>query len=169
MPFTKLMVLALAIGAAPHEKPAAEIAWYTQIGFWHHHKDSLSGKSFIFHNANVDGAQSGQATANVRLNKGFEGIQKFQARMTLGPAPATAGMLVQNKQATYYFLIKKEKIGNYLQVRRRNKMEITAIFIAPVLIPDTVNLRLFVKNDSLKRQTDGFLRDSVDRVRMSAG
>ena len=148
MPFIEIMTVALLAGAASGEKPSA-IAWYTQIGFWHLQKDSLSGKFFLFHNAHFDGAKSGQATANVRFNEGFVGIREFMGRIALGPAPASAGLLVKNKQTAYLFFIKKGKGRDYLQICRRNKAGTASIFIAPVTISDTVALRLLVKKDSL--------------------
>jgi hypothetical protein len=144
------MVVAVLVTAALSTQRPSLDAWYTQIGFWHYQKDTVAGRSYIFHNAHIDGAKSGQATANVRFNKGFDGIREFIGRMALGPPPAWAGMLVQNKKTTYYFLVKKEKTGNFLQISRRNKEEVAGIFIATVSISDTVALRLLVKKDSLQ-------------------
>ncbi len=147
-PCIAMAVVALLAGTAPREKPRVS-AWYTQIGFWHLNKDTVSGRSYISHNASVDAAASGQATANLRFNKGFDSLTRFEARLALGPAPASAGLLVQNKPATYCFFIKKEKTGNFLQICRREKTESAAIFIAPVSVTDTVTLQLSVKKNSL--------------------
>ena len=123
-------------------------AWYTQIGAWHHQKDSLFGKSFIYHDADLDGLSSGQATSNVRLNRGFNGLNKFIGRMCLGPAPAMAGLLVKNKKTAYIFLIKKENQGSFLQISRRDK-KVSPIFETPFSLPDTFELCLVLKKDSL--------------------
>jgi hypothetical protein len=148
MPFLGMVVAALLADTA-HPAPPSDLTWYTQIGFWHYQKDTISGHSFIFHNTNLDGVKSGQATAKVRLNKGFEGLRTFGSRMTLGPAPASAGPLVQSRKSTYYFLIEKDKKRNFLEICRLNKTEMSSIFIAPVSVTDTVALRIFVKKDSL--------------------
>jgi hypothetical protein len=139
----------LFLVGAPRETPTVN-AWYTQIGFWHLQKDSIPGRSFIFHNAHLDGAQSGEATANVRYNKGFDGLTRFQARLALGPAPAVAGLLLQNKQVTYYFFIKKEKTRNFLQISRRKKQEMSTSFITPVTVSDTVAMELTVQQENLR-------------------
>jgi hypothetical protein len=142
-----MMAISIAVPAYPSNIPAND--WYTQIGFWHLQKDTVSGRSFLYHNAHVDGAKSGEATANVRFNKGFQGLTKFEARMALGPAPSLAGLLIQTKPTTYYFFVKKEKTGTLLQICRRKKTELATVFVAPVSIPDTVLLQVNVKQDSL--------------------
>jgi hypothetical protein len=147
-----LCILAIVVGIAAGATPQPDTsinAWYTQIGSWHYQKDSVGGKSYIFHNADLDGAASGEATANVRLNKGFDNLYKFIGRMRLESEPSCAGLLVQNKKTTFYFLIKKEKTGDFLQISRRNKMEIASIFVTPVMLPDTFELCLSLTKDSL--------------------
>jgi hypothetical protein len=127
--------------------------WYTQIGQWHlQRKDSLSGKPFFFHDSRVDGARSGQATANVRYNFNFEDIRRYEARLVLGPAPASAGLLVQNRQVTYYFFIEKAMAAiacDSLRICRYRENRTISLFAAAAKVPDTVNLTLSFKTDSL--------------------
>jgi hypothetical protein len=138
----------VAFCATPTQNPAI-ISWYTQIGTWHHHKDSLGGKSYIFHDAGIDGLASGEATSNIRLNRGFENLGEFTGRLCLGPAPACAGLLVKNKKISCYFLIEKEKSGNFLKINRREKTEVAELFSFPVSVADTFELRLVLTKDSL--------------------
>jgi hypothetical protein len=145
----QVMVLAVLSTAGPEAGKASIDSWFTQIGFWHLQKDTVSGRSFLYHNTHEDGAKSGEATANVRFNKGFEGLTKFEARLALGPAPSQSGLLIQTKPSTFYFFVKKEKTGTLLQICRRVKTEVATVFIAPVSIPDTVLLQVNVKQDGL--------------------
>ncbi len=149
-PFIGAVIAALMTAAAPPQKTPV-IAWYTQIGAWRIQKDSVSGSSFLFHDAKIDGMQSGEATANVRLNKGFKGLREFDARLSLGPAPSVAGMLAQDKKITYYFLLKNGGTeDSLLTAFRRTGMNATRIISMPIRLQDTVMLRLSVANDSLR-------------------
>jgi hypothetical protein len=124
--------------------------WYTQIGQWHLvQKDSLSGTSFLFHDSRIDGALSGQATANVRLNLAIQDIRRCEARLSLGPAPATAGLLVQNKQVTYYFLAKKGTGFDSLRICRFRDNSMILLLGAKTTASDTTRLTLSITADSL--------------------
>jgi|GEM_PF-2114473 len=124
--------------------------WYTQIGQWRLIHDSIpSVNSYLFHDAATDGAKSGEATANVRLNFEFRNIKQCEARFAIGPAPALAGLLVQNKRVTYYFLIEKGKLGDSLRICRNQSGLMTSLFVAPAKVSDTSTMTLRVTKDSL--------------------
>jgi len=145
-----IMALSAASWAAPPPPKSPANVWYTQIGQWHiQQKNNLSGESFLFHDASIDGAQSGQATANVRFNYSFQGIRRCVVRLALGPAPATAGLLVQNKQATYYFLVQKGTASDSLRINRYSNSRMISLFSAATNISDTTWLTLTIKADSL--------------------
>jgi hypothetical protein len=144
-----MMALSSALWAVlPPKSPS--IVWYTQIGQWHlRQKDSLPGKFFLFHDARIDGARSGQATANVRLNFAFRNIRRCETRIALGPAPASAGLLLQNKQVTYYFLAEKGAASDSLRICRFGDNRMVSLLSATVNISDTTRLTLALKGDSL--------------------
>ena len=148
--FFKLAIIFIVLVVVPSlaQRPSTD-AWFTQIGSWHYKQDSLSGKSFIFHNASLDGAQSGEATSNIRFNRGFEGLVRFSGRISLSQSPACAGLLVQNRKTTFYFLIKKKNTSNSLEICQRSKSGLIPIFTNTVSIKDTIELFLHVKKDSL--------------------
>ncbi len=152
-PVVRTLVIMMAMlfvswAVPPPESPPN--VWYTQIGLWHlRQKDSLSGKSFLFHDSRIDGARSGQATANIRLNFNFRDISRCEAIFSLGPAPSSAGLLVQNKQATYYFLAQKEATSDSLRAERYCNGRIISLSSAAANVSDTTRLTLFIKEDSL--------------------
>jgi len=133
----------------------APFAWFTQIGAWHLEKDTVSGKSFLYHNARVDGARSGQATASVRLNHPFQEMRSFKARMALGPAPSMAGLLVKNKRISYLFLIQNNRKVDSLFVLSRKKEESSCILSARFNHLDTTDLSISVQKDSLRISASG--------------
>jgi hypothetical protein len=148
--FAFMMALSAASCAAPPPAKSPSNVWYTQIGQWHlRQKDSLSGNSFLFHDSRIDGAVSGQATANVRLNFAFQGIRRCEVRLSLGPAPATAGLLVQNKQVTYYFLAQKGTASDSLRICRFRDNGMISLWGAKAKVSDMTRLTLYVKADSL--------------------
>lgn len=156
-----LILPAALVLAAPVLQSASNV-WYTQIGQWHlMQKDGIFEKSFFFHDSRVDGARSGQATANLRYNFCFENIRRYEVRLVLGSYPAKAGLLVQNKQITYYFLIKKagaiEKISacDSIQICRFKENRINSLFNSAATVLDTANLTLSVKADSLLFNASG--------------
>ena len=149
------VILCMASDLAPCAPRAAahrsnQPIWYTQIGQWRLLKDGASNHSFLFHVAAEDGAVSGQATANVRLNRAFPAIQTFKARMSLGPRPAIAGMLIEDKHLTYYFYVKRTSGGDSLAVYRRSARAMEQIRAAPVSVSDTLSLILSVAADSVR-------------------
>jgi len=143
----------LALPSPRPSRPQARLTqpmWYTQIGQWHEEKDSLTGTSFVFYDAMADGAVSGQATANLRLNHEFKGIKKFEARLSLGPANATAGMLIQDKHLTYYFFVNKKNGIDSIAVYRRLDQSTVKVLSAPATLSDTLSLLLHIGADSIR-------------------
>ncbi|MDD5673585.1 MAG: hypothetical protein PHC61_05455 [Chitinivibrionales bacterium] len=136
--------------------------WYTQIGQWHlQHKDSArglqtapAGKSFLFHDARIDGARSGQATAKVRLNFVFQDIRRFEARLALGLAPTTAGLLVQNKQITFCFFAERGDLTDSLRIVRFDSGRGASLAAVAAKVLDTTRLRLFLRGDTLYFSAD---------------
>jgi hypothetical protein len=141
--------------AAP---PPTSNVWYTQIGQWHlREKDSVSQNSFLFHDSRTDGARSGQATANVRLNVTLQNIRQFEARVALGPAPASVGLLVQNKRITYYFFVERKTTSDSLRIcRLRDGPALTLLALA-AKASDTMRLTLIAKPDSLYFEASGIV------------
>lgn len=149
------MALSLASWAASLPNPPLNV-WYTQIGQWHiQPKNNLYEKSVIFHDSRIDGARSGQATANVRLNFAFQGIRLCEARLALGPAPALAGLLVQNKQVTYYFFVLKGTTSDTIRIFRNSNGRLVSIFSEVAKILDTTRITLNINADSLYFGVDG--------------
>jgi hypothetical protein len=157
-----LMLTLVLISPAParssdslSEPRTAPSVWFTQIGQWHvSHKSSVPGRAFLFHNAQTDGARSGQATANVRFNFIFQDLRRYEARLALGPAPASTGLLVQDKTVTYYFLAQRKRIGDSLLICRSDKNRIVRLFAAGTNILDTMHLSLTIKADSIDFGSD---------------
>jgi hypothetical protein len=148
--FLFIVAMSAAHGETPSSNSPSNI-WYTQIGQWHlRQKKSLSEKSFLFHDSRIDGARSGQATANARINFAFKDIRLCEARLTLGPAPASAGLLIQNKQVTYYFLVKRNPISDSLLLCRSRDTCMVPLFGIATKRSDTTHITLFVTVDSLK-------------------
>jgi hypothetical protein len=149
-----MVALSAALLAMPPTKSPSNV-WYTQIGQWHiWQKGSLSGRSFLFHDSRIDGARSGQATANVRFNFAFKDIRRCEAHLALGPAPASAGLLLQNKQVTYYFLIERKTTSDTLRICRSSDSRMVSLFGVAVNVSDTTLLTLSVKSDSLWLSAD---------------
>lgn len=139
------------------------IVWYSQIGQWKiTHKDSTNKESYLYHDASKDGASSGEATANVRLNFEFSDIKRFEARIVLGKSPTKAGLLIQNKKLTYLFLIKKGIVFDSLQISRDSNRTRTIIAAKRIMKEDTSNLLLYIQADTLYI---GILSDKIAIVK----
>ena len=131
----------------PASKTVSNV-WYTQIGRWHYWPvDSMRTafsakrvKSYLYHDAVLDGASSGEATANVRLNSPFVDISRFEAIFMLGRSPAIAGMLLQNKQVTYYFFVKRGRDSDSLLIRQFRGMETTSLAAVAINYSDTTHM-----------------------------
>jgi hypothetical protein len=155
--FVFIIALSAASWAAPPLAKSPANVWYTQIGQWHiRQKDSTDNpktasteKSFLFHDSRIDGARSGLATANVRINFEFKSIHKFDARISLGPAPATAGLLVQNKQVTYYFLVQRKAASDSLGIYCYRDNHMISLYRLATGASDTTRLTLTAREDSL--------------------
>jgi hypothetical protein len=151
-PFEWALIILVNLAFATWTDPtnAASNVWYTQIGQWHYrNKDSISGKSFIYHEMQVDGAQLGQATANVRLNFNFQDIRRCEADLILGPVPSSAGLLIQNKQTTYYFITEKGANLNFLRIDRYCNNRLSLLTSGMVEVSDSTRLKLWITSDSL--------------------
>ena len=133
---------------------SSQPVWYTQIGRWQMLRNDRSGRSFLFHNASEDGASSGQATANVRLNIAFNDIRTFRASMMLMPA-TEAGMLIQDKRVTYYFYVKKDGRNDSIAMYRCSGRSIEKIAAAPARLSDTLFLNVSADKDSVRFRVEG--------------
>ena len=139
--------------------------WYTQIGTWHKKQyNILNGtpthqgiKSFLYHNALVDGITSGEATACVRLNFSFDTIRRFEASIELDSTHSKAGLLIQNKIKTYYFYAKKGQTLDTLSVLCLFNNKISLLKSGITKLTDTTRLITFVKNKKLYFGTSKFL------------
>jgi hypothetical protein len=159
--FVTIVVFVCIVSSSPQTISFSDV-WYTQIGQWHiRQNDSTggvrtvhSGKSFLYHDSRIDGARSGQATANVRFNFAFHDIRRYEARIALGPAPATAGLLVQNKQVTYYFLVERGTTSDSLRICRYRDNRMISLFAVATKVSDTALITLSVKIDSLCLDAD---------------
>lgn len=144
--------------------PAKPDVWYTQIGQWHLQQSTKKSTlhstqcddSFLAFDNILDSARSGQATANVRLNKTIHDIKSITSRLALGPAPSTAGLLVQNKEVTYYFLLSRGANIDSLQIFRTCGNRMFFLAGSCINISDTSNLFLTAHTDSLVLRTDTF-------------
>jgi len=112
-------------------------------------KDHIGGSSFLYHNAAMDGAVSGRATANVRLNRAFSGIRSFRASMMLVPG-TEAGILIQDKYVTYYFYARKNERSDSIAVYRHFGLSIQEVACAPAHLSDTVFMEVDAEPDSIR-------------------
>ena len=143
---------------------ANQDVWYTQIGQWHLQKSitkrtvrsSTIDVSFLSFDNQFDSARSGLATANVRLNKTIHDIQSFSARLAAGPAPSIAGLLIQNKESNYYFMLIRGKDSDSLQINLVRGNRIVFLASSCINISDTTNLSLVTHDDTLILRADKF-------------
>jgi len=145
-----LAVLPAWSAPSPSPVASADPVWFTQIGAWHIHIDSSGGESFISHDSRADAAYSGEATAFVRLNFAFTGIRTCAARLLLSSPPATAGLVVRDKAASYYFLVSRGERGDSLQVLCRRDAQTIRLTSAPVTHVDTTRMSLLVDRGALR-------------------
>jgi hypothetical protein len=144
-----MMIPVVTLSAVQPQKTLANV-WYTQIGQWRLHlKVGPAGESFLSHDSRIDGARSGQATANVRSNILFQDIHRCEARCALGPAPASTAFLVQNMRVTYYFLIQKGVASDSLKVFRFHDNCMILLRSVPANISDTTAFSVTLSADSL--------------------
>ena len=152
-PLVVTLVL-LTVSSAGSRVDAVSTIWYTQIGAWHLvPKDSLgpmqSNRFYLFHDARSDGARSGEATANVRLNTVLKLIRHCEFEMSLGPAQSTAGLLLQDTQLTLLFLAKKNTIYDSLLIYSVNHHRAKIIGATATSIADTTKLTIYCNADTL--------------------
>ena len=141
-------------GIAGSKVDAVSTIWYTQIGAWHLVPNDSPGsmqsnRHYLFHDARSDGARSGEATANVRLNTVLKLVRYCEFELSLGPAQSTAGLLLQNKQLTLLFLAKKNTIYDSLLIYSINNRRAQIIGATATSIADTTKLTVYCNADSL--------------------
>ena len=123
--------------------------WYTQIGAWHQVLDSLSGTAYVYHNAAVDGARSGQAFADLKYNRKINGLTRISTDLSISRS-SSAGLLLKNKKVSYCFYIEKGPDGDSIRIVRRFDGRITAIAAFTATVADTQRLEIDVTADSLR-------------------
>lgn len=161
-----VVFLALVLGAyageatlpgktGPRSSPGV---WFTQLGRWHLVKDSAGVRSHLFHNAALDGAQSGQANADIKYNRPFSRLERISVQFSLGSIRSCAGLLLKSGALAYYFMLDRSVGGDSLLVIRRFGKKDNQIASFAVTAADTQRLELTVSTDSLQLITGGVLK-----------
>ena len=137
-------------------------AWYSQVGRWHLVRDTAAGSAHVFHNAAVDGAQSGEAVADLKFNRKFARPTHIATHLSLGPPSSCAGVLLKSRSLAYCFMLDHGTRGDSLLIIRRFEKKSARLAAFAVSIADTQRLEIRLSADSL-RLISGKAEEAIPR------
>lgn len=137
-------------------------AWYSQVGRWHLVRDTVSGSAHLFHDAAVDGAQSGQAKADLKYNHPFNRPTRISSHFSLGPRPSCAGVFLKSGSLAYCVMLDHGLCGDSLLIVRRFEKKRTRLAAFAVSTADPQRLEIRLSADSL-RLIDGRASYAITR------